>query len=81
MNLRTRSYGSKALKNAKQPEKLPEYVGKISGSSEDKCSESVTDLIQKVKEETSFDFQIRYLRQLIKTLAEENHPSNYDKVC
>jgi hypothetical protein len=80
MNPKTRSYGSKGLKGVKLPEDIPDVSGKISGNPCEKCSETVTDLMPKIKEETNFDNQIRYLRQFIKTLAEENHSSNCDKI-
>ena len=79
-NLKTRSYGSKALKGVKLPEVIPDVSGKISGNPSEKCSETLTDLMPKIKEATNFDNQIRYLRQFIKTLAEENHSSNCAEV-
>ena len=80
VNPKTRSYGSKALKGVKLPEVIPDVSGKISGNPSEKCSETLTDLMPKIKEATNFDNQIRYLRQFIKTLAEENHSSNCAEV-
>ena len=80
MNPKTRSYGSKALKGVKLPEVIPDVSGKISGNPSEKCSETLRDLMPKIKEATNFDNQIRYLRQFIKTLAEENHSSNCAEV-
>ena len=65
MNLRTRSYGSKAMKNAKKAEKLPAYSGVL----EDSISEDIAELYKKVIDETGTYFQqTEAIRQLIQSL-------------
>ena len=78
MNLRTRSYGSKALKGEKQPEKLPEFTGTTSGNTG--TNPEIIELLHKIQTETSFDFQIRHLRQFIKLISNEKDKSNCDNI-
>ena len=80
MNLRTRSYGSKAMKNAKKAEPLPDYSVHLESSL---CNEEIEELYKKVTNETGIYFnQTEAIRQLIQCLDKQEKQNQFiTKIC
>ena len=80
MNLRTRSYGSKAMKNAKKAEHLLDYSADLESLL---CNEEIEELYKKVTDETGIYFnQTEAIRKLIQCLDKQEKQNQYIiKIC